>query len=457
MILPYELGGIGGWRLERLLGEGGFASVYFGRHRKLTDRVRAIKIPHDKLAIDDKRQIRFDKEASSLAAIDHENVVKLHDFIYDDQLEKWCLVMEFVDGETLSNIIRRDGATHVNIAVPIFCQVLEGVGVAHKLGIFHRDIKPSNILLSNDGIPKISDFGIAKLSQDEDNIELTKTGIGTSLYMAPEQILVKKVDARTDVYSLGVTLFQYLTGHYVYEDTAFSMGDYEIAENHIKKDPVIPSVFNPEISKQIDHVVLKSLSKEPDDRYNDALDMREALLEAIGKSEKVIPNRPYKVDMFDPKTTMGNEGLVSPKSMPASKIGIDNQKNSIDKHVVPVKKSYVTEKKKSSIISMVIVIVTILVLTAGAYMYFFISSVFEVNITSDLGPITVTMDDSGQSVGEFGKRKIGTTYVEFNREVTIPNISKGMHSFTIKYQNKIKIVDREVHKKMEPIMVKFSK
>lgn len=251
------------YKILSVIGEGGMGTVFLGQHITLNRKV-AIKMLRRELAVDNEIKKRFINEAQLLSELNHNNIVKLYDFT--ESQNDLYLIMEFVEGSPLDNFIEKiNGPIDEQNALKIFIQILEGFAYAHSKGIVHRDIKPSNIILKNDHTPKILDFGIAKIV--ESDVKITKTGmrIGSVVYMSPEQILGRQVDFRSDIYSLGLTLFEMLSGKLPYNTTTAS--EYEI-QTSIVNEP-IPSVKEryPYVSDRIDGLIKKAMDKNPANRF----------------------------------------------------------------------------------------------------------------------------------------------------------------------------------------------
>ena len=260
---------IGSYRVVEKLGEGGMGVVYKGVDTAL-DRPVAIKILSSALTSNPELEERFHAEARAQANLNHTNLATLYTFmVYEGSP---CMVMEFVDGETFEDMILRRGPIPALEAIPIFKQALMGIGYAHRAGVVHRDIKPANLMLNRSGIVKVMDFGIAKVLGARG---MTKTGtqMGTGWYMSPEQVLNKSVDFRSDIYSLGVTLYQMLTAHVPFEGTS----DFEIMTGHMQTPPPLPTQFYPYIPKGVENAVLKSLEKQPNNRFQSVEEFGAAL------------------------------------------------------------------------------------------------------------------------------------------------------------------------------------
>ena len=290
---------IANYRVEKMLGQGGMGVVYKAVDVTL-DRPVAVKVLSPELAHDPALIERFRAEAKAQANLNHTNVTTLYSFL---NLDGNCLiVMEYVEGETLEQIIARRGPFPCQEAIPLFKQALLGIGSAHRMGIIHRDIKPANIMLSRDGIVKVMDFGIAKALGSQ-HLTRTRTQVGTIYYMSPEQIGNQPVDARSDIYSLGVTLFQMVTARLPFEgDSAF-----KVMSDHVNTPPPRPSRYVSSIPNGLDEAVLKALQKRPEARFQTvaefgaALEFREgARAAAFVAAQPPAPARTFPVQRPSP-------------------------------------------------------------------------------------------------------------------------------------------------------------
>ena len=250
---------IANYRILEKLGEGGMGVVYKGVDTNL-ERPVAIKMLKADLADNPGLVERFRAEAKTQANLNHVNLATLYAFLVDQEMA--FMVMEFVEGETFDQIIRRRGPLPPEQALPWFKQALLGMGAAHRMGIVHRDIKPSNLMLNSKGIVKVMDFGIAKVVGTRG---MTRTGVqlGTPAYMAPEQIQNRAIDVRTDIYALGITLYQMLSGQLPFE----SGSDFDIMNEQVTVPPPPLTRVYPYAPVQYQNVVMKALEKDPDKRY----------------------------------------------------------------------------------------------------------------------------------------------------------------------------------------------
>jgi len=265
---------LGQYELIDVLGQGGMSVVFKGRHN-LTNQEVALKILPPELAAHSQVKSRFLEEAKALAALDHPNIVHLYNFGQDDGY--FVLAMQFVDGRTWERMIfqaqRLDWVTSCRIAI----DVLRALEYAHGRGVIHRDMKPSNVLVrGRDGVATVMDFGIAKMTN---STRLTATGqtMGTVRYMSPEQVRGHEVDLRTDIYSLGATLYESLTG-----DTPFGGSThFEIMTKQLSDVPRRPTKLGVELPAAVEDAVMRSLAKRPEDRFDSAREMRKQLEGAL--------------------------------------------------------------------------------------------------------------------------------------------------------------------------------
>jgi serine/threonine-protein kinase len=252
------------YRIEKVIGEGGMGTVYLASHTKIPNRVSAIKVLKSNFLQNENLKNRFRREMEIMSGMTHENIVKLEQFDEDDL--GMYLIMEYFKGVEIDDYLKNKiGVFPEEKAVPLMIQILKAFSFAHKKGIVHRDIKPGNILINQEADQvKVLDFGIAKM---KDDISMqTKSGaqIGTVFYMSPEQVHGKELDARSDIYALGVTFYQMLTGINPYHDLNT---EYEIYNKITKEDLPDPREIYPGVTERMVNILRKSLAKAPEDRF----------------------------------------------------------------------------------------------------------------------------------------------------------------------------------------------
>jgi len=267
----------GRYRLERKLGAGGMADVWLAEDQELGRKV-AVKILHERYANDEQFVERFRREATHAAGLSHQNIVSIYDRGSADG--SYFIVMEYVEGRTLKELLVTRGPCPVPVAISYARQILAALRYAHRNGIIHRDIKPHNVIVDREGRIQVADFGIARAGTSQ----MTEAGsiIGTAQYLSPEQARGAPVDESSDLYSTGVVLYELLTGKVPFTgETAV-----EIAMKHLSQVPAPPSTIRPEIPHDLDLVVLRALAKDPADRYRSAAEM-DRDLELVARGEGV--------------------------------------------------------------------------------------------------------------------------------------------------------------------------
>jgi serine/threonine protein kinase len=262
------------YRMEKVIGEGGMGTVYKASHTKIPNRIAAIKVLKSNFLNNDNLKNRFRREMEIMANMSHENIIKLEQFDEDDM--GMYLIMEYFEGLEIDDYLKSViGIFPEEKAKPVMIQILRALDFAHKQGIVHRDIKPSNILINSDGTKiKILDFGIAKMKDDMSMQTKSGAQIGTVFYMSPEQVLGKELDARSDIYALGITFYQMLTGLNPYFDLNT---EYEIYNKITKEDLADPREIYPGISEDMVNILKKALAKDPANRFETCADFISAL------------------------------------------------------------------------------------------------------------------------------------------------------------------------------------
>jgi serine/threonine-protein kinase len=267
----YEIGGV--------LGRGGMAEVHRGRDLRLGREV-AVKVLRHDLARDPSFQVRFRREAQASASLNHPAIVAVYDTGEDRTATGATpyIVMEYVEGETLRDVLRREGQLTPERAMALSADICGALDFSHRNGIVHRDVKPGNVMITPQGTVKVMDFGIARaVSDSAATMTSTAAVIGTAQYLSPEQARGEGVDARSDVYSMGCVLFELVTGAPPFTGDS----PVSVAYQHVREDPRLPSSINPNIPPELDAIVLKAMSKNPANRYQSAAEMRNDLLRAL--------------------------------------------------------------------------------------------------------------------------------------------------------------------------------
>ncbi|MGH9755789.1 MAG: protein kinase domain-containing protein [Blastocatellia bacterium] len=294
---------IGNYEITSELAQGGMGAVYRGRHLHLPREVvvKSILLGAFSPSAQDHLKARFRREAFVQSQLDHPNIVRIYEFFAAE--ENYYLVMEYVSGMSLRDLLSRQGPPAPAQAVYLLKQALAALDYAHDFrsqeeadyrhtGVIHRDIKPANMLLDSKGRLKITDFGIVKVLGEQTEFAMTQSGFqpGTVEYMSPEQLLGQDVDTRTDLYSLGVTFYEMLTGRLPFRRSATG-SDWEIRKGHIELDPPSILEIRPEIHPQLAAVIMRAIRKNPNDRYQSAAEFLEAALDYernyVGKEQSL--------------------------------------------------------------------------------------------------------------------------------------------------------------------------
>jgi serine/threonine-protein kinase len=276
----------GRYLVESELGRGGMATVFKGTDTVL-GRPVAVKVLSPQYAGDANFVTRFRREAQSAARLNHPNLVSVYDTGTDDGIH--FIVMEYVDAKTLADYLAGGGRIMPERAIEIAEAVCDALSMAHAHGIIHRDIKPANIMITSKGDVKVTDFGIARVISGADTIAQTAAVLGTASYLSPEQAQSQPVDQRSDIYSLGVVLYEMVTGRPPFSGDSPVM----VASKHVLEQPTPPSKLNRDVGPALEAVIMKALSKNPDNRYQDADEMRADLERArLGQPVQATPLLP---------------------------------------------------------------------------------------------------------------------------------------------------------------------
>jgi len=304
---------LGRYVLERVLGKGAMGIVYEALdpklHRKVAIKTILISQLDEETAKD--FSMRFVREAHAVARLNHPNIVQVYDFGEEGDIA--YLVMEFIRGNELKSTLTTGQLFDRKECVRIMCELLDALEFAHEAGVVHRDIKPANVMLDSQGRAKLTDFGVARVTDaDRTNAERTQAGtmVGTPAYMSPEQIQGQRIDRRTDIFSAGIILYQFLTGQKPFTGE----GAWTVAKKIIQEDPPMPSTINVAVSHEFDRVVAKALAKNPDDRFSTAREFAWALRRAAEGKAAVTESEPTVVlprEPSVPRATHAQEALKS--------------------------------------------------------------------------------------------------------------------------------------------------
>ncbi|MFE7767381.1 protein kinase [Streptomyces sp. NPDC057438] len=282
----------GRYQLRDLLGEGGMASVHLA-YDSVLDRQVAIKTLHTELGREQAFRERFRREAQAVAKLTHTNIVSVFDTGEDemDGMTTPYIVMEYIEGKPLGSVLDADvaqlGAMPADKALKITADVLAALEISHEMGLVHRDIKPGNVMMTKRDVVKVMDFGIARAMQSGVT-SMTQTGmvVGTPQYLSPEQALGRGVDARSDLYSVGIMLFQLTTGRLPFEADS----PLAIAYAHVQEEPVAPSSINRSLPPAVDAVIARALKKNPNERFPSAEAMRDECMRVAASLQPVAPS-----------------------------------------------------------------------------------------------------------------------------------------------------------------------
>ncbi len=302
---------IGRYQITEHLGRGGMAEVYKAYQPSL-DRYVAIKVMHTFLADDKDFLTRFEREAKVVATLRHPNIVQVHDF--DVQNGQYYMVMEYIDGVTLKSMLEsmqeRGDWMSLNDTALVILSVGSALKYAHDRKMVHRDVKPANVMIASDGHVILTDFGIAKI-MTATNLTASGAMVGTPSYMSPEQGMGQPGDERSDIYSLGVMLYQLAVGRLPYDaDTPLA-----VVLKHINDPLPIPRAVKPDLPEDVERVILKALAKNPEDRYQNASELLADLKRAMGMAADITPTdmiKPGSVIKLSSATVVGRIGAVTP-------------------------------------------------------------------------------------------------------------------------------------------------
>ncbi len=326
------------YEIVRLIGEGGMANVYLAKDTIL-DRKVAVKVLRGDLAGDEKFVRRFQREALSASSLSHPNIVEIYDVGEDEG--NFYIVMEYIEGKTLKQLIKKRGVLSLPETMDIMLQLLDALASAHDSYIIHRDIKPQNIMIKESGLVKITDFGIA-MALNSAQLTQTNSVMGSVHYLPPEQASGKGSTIRSDIYSLGILMFEMLTGKVPFRgDSAV-----EIALKHMKEP--IPSVreINPVVPRSVENIILKATAKNPKNRYKDVREMADDIKTCLDESRENEPRITFKY----PETDFSDTKSVTLKEEKKQKV----EDKPVVKQITEDDKVEKSNKKKGIIIASII-------------------------------------------------------------------------------------------------------
>ena len=343
------------YELLELIGQGGMADVYLAKDIIL-NRTIAIKILRTNFAKDPIYVTRFQREASAAAALSHKNIVEIYDVGEDE--DKYYIVMEYVPGTTLKELILKRGALHYVEAIDIMKQVVGGIAKAHQLGIIHRDLKPQNILVTDSGVAKIADFGIASM-QSLAQVTQTDVIMGSLHYLAPEIARGEKATVQSDIYALGIAFYELLRGEVPFNGES----PVNIALKHMQDD--LPSLleFNPSIPQSVENIIIKATAKNLNDRYHNATEMLDDLNTCLDRlnEEKLVfsyDNEPEPTIVLDSREVFSGENTGNIASKEAIKDDDAKEDKGIKKLINKFKS--LSTKAKVGIVAGIVLVVAVI-------------------------------------------------------------------------------------------------
>ena len=290
------------YKIIEKIGQGGMGEVYKAIHTKLEQTV-AIKVLSSEYSLDPSMRKRFVNEARIQAKFSHPNMVNVFNLIEQDS--NVFIVMEYINGDTLEKHLEKNGILSQDESIKISLQVLNALQFMHSKGVVHRDIKPSNIMFSDTGVVKVTDFGIAKVMNEA--TKHTKTGmVGSVAYVSPEQILGEKTSITTDIYSFGITLYKMVTGRAPFRGNS----EFVVMQGHLKERPISPIKYNDNISRSLNKIILKSISKDPEKRYSSVFELIKSI-KNVNDKDGLLSNISYYLnDKRENIYNLGSRNLI---------------------------------------------------------------------------------------------------------------------------------------------------
>ena len=356
------------YEILELIGTGGMANVYKALCHRL-NRYDAVKIMRDDTAADESFRKRFRTESQAVAMLSHPNIVSVYDVSHNENIE--YIVMELVDGITLKQYMKELGALPTDEVLNFSIQIARALAHAHSKGIIHRDIKPQNVMLLKDGMIKVADFGIAALQNDIE--ESSNETVGSVHYIAPEQARGAAADARSDIYSLGIVMYEMMTGRLPYEGKS----DVEIAVKHMNTEAIPPHFIVPDIPEELERICLKAMATDINDRYQSAGEL-------LGELEK------FRKHLAEAKLDVSSQG-------------IDMENIEVEETDNRRKKS--KKKRKfalgSGVIAVLILIILVLVFVNGYFIKDLFSTPDKVEVPNFVGRVCVDVTNDADYKSKF--------------------------------------------------------
>ena len=361
------------YEIIKTIGEGGMANVYLA-HDTILDRKVAIKVLRGDLSNDEKFIRRFKREALSVSNLSHPNIVEVYDVGEEDG--NYYIVMEYIEGKTLKQLLQKRGALTLTEVIDIMSQLTDGLAHAHEAYIIHRDIKPQNIMIEDNGRIKITDFGIA-MALNSTQLTQTNSVMGSVHYLPPEQANGKGATVKSDIYSLGILMYELLTGSVPFKgDTAV-----EIALKHMKEK--VPSVRkqNPTIPQSVENIILKATAKNPKNRYDSVREMHADLETALERDNEKRLVYEY------PENDLEETKVIAPISKEPKKSVVDKP---LEKEEIEKDDSVLNEKNEKNKLPIILAAVLLVFLIVLAIVYLLISNqdVKEVKVPNVVGLTT---------------------------------------------------------------------
>ena len=389
------------YEIVKSIGEGGMANVYLAQDTIL-DRKVAVKVLRGDLSTDDKFIRRFQREAQSVSNLSHQNIVEVYDVGEEDG--NHYIVMEFIEGKTLKQLLKKRESLTLTEVIDIMTQLTDGIAHAHESYIIHRDIKPQNIMIEDNGLIKITDFGIAQ-ALNATQLTQTNSVMGSVHYLPPEQASGKGSTIKSDIYSLGILMYELLTGNVPFKgDNAV-----EIALKHMKDK--IPSIRkqNPSIPQAVENILLKAAAKNPRNRYDSAKDMHEDFLHCLeeehSNDKKIVFEYPENdIDETEPvekvKKNKETKAVKKPVTEDTDELVTEITEEDIENEEAENTEEYFDEpKKKNTLITILASFFLLLLITGGIIWIVSTQEVEDVTVPYVVG---LTMDEAIQKLEEKG-------------------------------------------------------